>query len=440
MTAQTLPLTSPADADPADALGALRARLAGSVYVPGDVEYAGKDRYRGMPAFVVEAATPAEVRNAVDVAREYGLPLTVQSTGHGTVVAPDGGMLLRTSRMAQVLVDPDRRIARVGAGARWSDVIAAAEPFGLAPLSGDTPSVGVVGYTLGGGLSWLSRRYGFAADSLLRVDLVTADGRSVTASADRNTDLFWAVRGGSGNFGVVTSLEFRLYHVPEVYGGSAVFPIERAAVALTFLAEHGEELPDALSLSLVVARNAGEHGPGLIVRAVHAEGAAAGERAMRPLLDVIGAPVSGGFRSMRYSEVGGIGGTAPRGFAMYDRLSPELVERVVDAVTRPDSGVSALEIKHWGGAIAWPTDPAPGPVSHRDVPFVMKLDATADAVADLTRDATGHSYLNFLSDTTRTASAYTPDNYRRLQAVKAVYDPGNLFHRNHNIPPALTAG
>ncbi|MQA77924.1 MAG: FAD-binding protein [Streptosporangiales bacterium] len=435
MTAQTLPLTTPADA-----LRALRARLAGSVYVPGDAEYAGKESYRGAPAFVVEAATPAEVRSALGVAREYGLPLTVQSTGHGTIVAPTGGLLLRTSRMARVLVDPDRRIARVGAGARWSEVIAAAEPFGLAPLSGDTPSVGVVGYTLGGGLSWLSRRYGFAADSLLRIDLVTADGRYVTATEHRNPDLFWAVRGGGGNFGVVTSLEFRLYHVPEVYGGSAVFPIERAAAALTFLAEHGEELPDALSLSLVVARNAGEDGPGLIVRAVHADGADAGERALRPLLDIVGAPVSGGFRPMRYSEVSGIGGTPPRGFAMYDRLSPELVERVVGSVTRPDSGVSALEIKHWGGAIAWPTDPAPGPVSHRDVPFVMKLDASPHAVADLTRYATGHSYLNFLSDTTRTARAYTEDNYRRLRGVKAAYDPDNMFHRNHNIPPVLRAG
>lgn len=436
MTAQTLPLIT----TPAGALAALRALLPGAVYVPGDAEYAGKQSYRGTPALVVEAGTPAEVRSAVSVAREYGLPLTVQSTGHGTVVAPDGGLLLRTSRMAQVLVDPDRRIARVGAGARWSEVIAAAEPFGLAPLSGDTPSVGVVGYTLGGGLSWLSRRYGFAADSLLRVDLVTADGRSVTASADRNTELFWAVKGGGGNFGVVTSLEFRLYHVPEVYGGSAVFPIERAADALTFLAEHGEELPDALSLSLVVTRNAGADVPGLIVRAVHADGAAAGERALRPLLDVVGAPVSGGFRRMRYSEVSGIGGTPPRGFAMYDHLSPELVERVVDSVTRPDSGVSALEIKHWGGAIAWPTDPAPGPVSHRDVPFVMKLDASPDAVADLAEYATGHSYLNFLSDTTRTASAYTEDNHRRLRAVKTAYDPDNLFHRNHNIPPVLRAG
>ena len=136
----------------------------------------------------------------------------------------DGGLLLKTSQMAEVLVDPERQTARVGPGARWGDVIAAAAPLGLAPISGSSTSVGVTGYTLGGGFGWLSRLHGFAADSLLRVDIVTADGRLVTATANRNADLFWAVRGGGANFGVVTALEFRLYPVAQRLRGHRLVP------------------------------------------------------------------------------------------------------------------------------------------------------------------------------------------------------------------------
>lgn len=414
----------------------LESRLPCAVHVPGDDAYEEqRPAYRGAPAVVVEACTASDVRTAVLVAREHGMPLTVQSTGHGTLVAPDGGMLLRTSRMAQVLVDPDRQVAHVGPGARWSEVIAAAEPFGLAPLSGDTPSVGVVGYTLGGGLSWLSRKYGFAADSLLKVELVTADGRIVTASEQHNAELFWALRGGSGNFGVVTALEFRLHPVPRVYGGTAVFPLSRAADALMFLATHGDELPDELSLSMVVMSNVPDlDRPGMLLRCVYAGDEVSGRAALQPLFDAAGAPVVDSLRAMAYSEVGGIGGTPPRGFAMFDSLSAEVVRALVDAVAHED--VNAVEVKHWGGAIAAPTHASPGPVSHRDARFVMKLDAVPMAVEPITAHATGGSFLNFLHDTTQTATAYTPDNYRRLQQVKAAYDPTNFFHRNHNIPPA----
>jgi FAD/FMN-containing dehydrogenase len=362
----------------------------------------------------------ADVQAAVRTARRNGLPLTVLSTGHGTVVAPDGGLLLRTSRMAQVLVDPDRRIARVGPGVQWSEVIAAAEPFGLAPLSGDTPSVGVVGYTLGGGLSWLSRKYGFAADSLIKAELVTADGRVVVADRHHHTDLFWAIRGGSGNFGVVSSLELQLYPVPSVYGGSAEFPVEGAERALRYLAEHGDELPDELSVSVVVSKES------LVIRAVHAGDN--GRAALQPLLDAAGTPVVDRLREMRYSEVSTIGGTPPITFAMFDELSEDTIAAVVHC------DVPAVEVRQWGGALAHPShDDDPGPVSHRDARFVMKIAApAADAI---TASATDGSFLNFLHDTTRTHTAFTPENYRRLREVKTAYDPANFFHRNHNIPP-----
>ena len=394
----------------------LDSRLHGRLHLPGDAGY--DPGGHGTPDVVVDAATAADVRATVRAAREGGLPLTVLATGHGTVTEPDGGILLRTSRMAQVLVDPDHRIARVGPGARWGEVVAAAEPFGLAPLSGDTPSVGVVGYTLGGGLSWLSRKHGFAADSLLRAELATADGRVVVADRRHHTDLFWALRGGSGNFGVITAMELRLHPVPGVYGGSAEFPVDGAERALRFLAEHGDELPDELSVSIVVG------GDSLVVRAVHA--GPDGRAALQPLLDAAGTPLVDRFREMRYSEVPTIGGTPPITFAMYDELSEDTIRAVVD------SGLT-VEVKHWGGAIARPEHDDPGPVSHRDARFVMKIAApAADAI---TATATGGSFLNFLHDTARTHTAFTPANHRRLREIKTAYDPTNLFHRNHNIPP-----
>jgi FAD/FMN-containing dehydrogenase len=399
----------------------LETRVQGPVLLPGDDEYERRrEDFRGAPAIVVDAENASDVQATVRAARRSGLPLAVLATGHGTTSTPDGGLLLRTARMAQVLVDPDRRVARVGPGARWGEVVAAAEPFGLAPLSGDTASVGVVGYTLGGGLSWLSRKYGFAADSLLRAELVTANGRVVVADRHHHADLFWALRGGGGNFGVVTSLELRLHEVPTVYGGTAEFPADAAGPALRHLAAHGDELPDELSVSLVVSAES------LVVRAVYA--GADGRGALQPLLDAAGTPVADTFRAMRYSEVATIGGTPPITFAMYDELTEATIAAIVG------SGVT-VEVKQWGGAIAHPRHDAPGPVSHRDARFVTKIAAPAAAAAPITATATGGTFLNFLNDTTRTDTAHTPEDLRRLRVVKTMYDPGNLFHRGHNIAP-----
>ncbi|MFD0473880.1 FAD-binding oxidoreductase [Nonomuraea thailandensis] len=168
----------------------------GTVHLPGE---AGYDEARrslnpavdSRPALIAEAQSVADLRVALLAARAHGVPFAVQATGHGTHAPCDGGILVRTSSMASVLVDPARRIARVGPGARWSEVIAAAAPFGLAPLSGSAPSVGVTGYTLGGGLGWLARKHGFAADSVLRAEVLLADGRHVTASPDSHPELFW---------------------------------------------------------------------------------------------------------------------------------------------------------------------------------------------------------------------------------------------------------
>ena len=406
-------------------------RFTGQVHLPGDDGYdAQRAAFSGAidprPAIVAEAQTPADVRAAVVAAREHDLPFAVQATGHGTHVPADGALLLKTGAMAEVLVDPDRRIARVGPGARWGDVIAAAAPLGLAPISGTSTDVGVAGYTLGGGLGWLSRRHGFAADSLLRADVVTADGAIVTACPDRNADLLWALRGGGGNFGVVTALEVRLYPVATVYTGAARYPLERAGELLARYRDWAASQPDELTVTVVLTRDA------VAVRGLYAGDAAEGERALRPLTEVAGPPLASTWREMGYAESGTIGGTAPRSFERYRDLSDAVIADALDAAREAD----AVEVRHWGGAMARPAADA-GPVGHRDVPFSITVDGPAEAAARIARHATGAAFLNFLKDPARTSDAYTPADYAALRKLKRIYDPENLFSVGHNIAPAV---
>jgi FAD/FMN-containing dehydrogenase len=403
----------------------------GLIHLPGDDEYdAQRATWSGAldqrPAIVAEAETPADVRAAVVTAQEHGLALAVQATGHGAHVPADGALLVKTSQMAEVLVDPDRRTARVGPGARWGDVIAASAPFGLAPLSGTSTTVGVAGYTLGGGLGWLSRKHGFAADSLLRADVVTADGAIVTANADRNADLLWALRGGGGNFGVVTSLELALYPVAGVYAGTAEFSFDRAAEVLARYREWAASQPDELTVTVVLTRES------VAIRGLYAGDARDAERALAALWEAAGAPLASTWREMGYAETGSIGGTAPRHFELYEELSDAVIGAAVDAVTHHDA--DAVDVRHWGGAMARPGANA-GPVGHRDVPFSITVDGPAEAAAALARHATGGSFLNFLKDPARTRAAYTPADHAALSELKRAYDPDNVFRVGHNIDP-----
>ena len=412
----------------------LERALHGKLHLPGDRAY---DELRRpldpaidpRPAMVVEASRAADVRAALEIARDHDLPFAVQATGHGTRVPSDGGILVKTAAMATVLVDPDRRIARVGAGAVWGDVVAAAAPFGLAPLAGSSPSVGVAGYTLGGGVGWLARKHGFAADSLIRAEVVTADGAIVTASADDHADLFWALRGGGGNFGVATALELRLHPVARVYAGTAYFAIDRAADTLARYRHWIAGAPDELSTAVLLTRLPDGRRV-LALRAMFAGDAADAERHLAPLRAVAGPALIDGLRPTTFAAAE-MGGTAPRLLELVD----ELPDAVVDALVAADE--ATVEVRHWGGAMARPAADA-GPVGHRDVPLSVIVDAELPAVAAaLAPHATGGSFLNFLRDPARTATAFTPANYRDLREVKATYDPDNVFRVNHNIPPAL---
>src|SRR3954447_22151065 len=329
----------------------LRRTLRGRLHRPGDAAYDALRRPLSpaldpRPALVVEAYGAGDVRAAGVAAREYALPFAVQGTGHGTHVACDGGVLVRTGAMATVLVDPDRRVAHVGAGARWADVLAAAAPCGLAPLSGSDPSVGVACYTLGGGLGWLARRHGLAADSLRRAQVVTADGGLVTASATEHPDLFWALRGGGGGFGVVTALEIDLHPVDRVYAGTAYFAIERAGHVLARYRDWIAAAPDPLSTAVLLTRLDGERA--LALRVMHAGEPAEAERLLAPLRAAAGPAPRDDPPGPRFADAA-MGGTAPRHLDLFESLP----DRAIDALLAAGEHAT-VEVRHWGGAIARP--------------------------------------------------------------------------------------
>lgn len=416
--------------------GELRQVFRGPVHAPEDPGYHDlrtslKLRVHPEPALVAEALDVADVQAALRWAGERGVPFALQATGHGTFVPSDGGLLVRIGRMGGVLVDPDLRVAEVEAGSRWGDVVSAAGAYGLAPLSGSAHDVGVVGYTIGGGIGWIARRFGYAADSVLSAEVVTADGELVKANEDEHADLFWALRGGGASFGVVTSLRFRLYPLERVYGGDMLFPIERAADTFAFYADWAE--PPELTTAVVVQRNSPVEsvpGPVLAVRGLYTGGADDGKRAFQPLLDVAGLPLHDGFRETTFAA-SSVGAPGPQNFELYDELPEQVIDGVIDSVG--DAGeAAAVEIRRWGAAMA----DGPGPCGRRDVPFSVKVEGPATSIEPILPYATGKTFLNFMPDPTRTADAFTKSDLRRLQQVKRAYDPDNVLHLNQNIAPA----
>jgi FAD/FMN-containing dehydrogenase len=427
----------------------LRNGFKGRVLTPGDDGYdTGRLSWHRTidprPAMVAEASDSWDVLAAVIAAREQELPFAVQSTGHGTVTPADGALLLKTSRLDRVEVDPECRVARVGAGALWSDVVEAVADYDLAPLSG-TAAVGVAGYTLGGGAGWLSRKHGFAADSLRCAEVVTAGGRAVTASPAENADLFWALRGGGANFGVVTSLEFRLYPVGRLWGGMSLHSIDRARETIAVYREWALAEPDDLTTAVMLLDFQGKRMLG--IRALYAGSAGDAEWLLDPLFEAAGERLAGGYRPMSFPETASITGPPPPSMAARQHIDlfGQLPDGLIDVLLEP-SPLAGIEIRHWGGAMGR-TSEGCGPIGHRQVPFSVVAAApfmspegrdTVDSYLDGFRErlrpyATGGTFLNFLTDPARTRSAYTPEDYQRLLEVKREWDPDNFFNHNHNI-------
>lgn len=305
------------------------AKLTGPTYFPDDdgfhKEITGyQSARRHHPDLVVGAADAADVAAAVEFAAAHDLPLGVQATGHGLSVPLSGGVLISTPRMDGVRIDPESRTAWLAAGVRWGQVIADAARYGLAPLSGSAPTVGAVSYSLGGGIGLLARQYGFAADHVRQVEVVTADGRVRQVSAEREPDLFWALRGGRANFGIVTAIEIGLVPVRRVYGGSMVFDGALAEHFLPAYREWTRTVPDELTSSMalqVLPDVPGvpelKHGRLLVhVRLAYTGSAVNGRRLLAPLLEV-GAPTANSLRDMRYADCAAIYNDPPRPHPYY---------------------------------------------------------------------------------------------------------------------------
>ncbi|MFJ2839415.1 FAD-binding oxidoreductase [Nocardia sp. NPDC087230] len=435
----------------------------GPVFTPADPGYAEEvagfqTAYTHRPALVVGAVHAEDVRAAVEYAARQGLPVAVQATGHGLSVAADRGVLITTRRMDAVTVDPGARTARVGAGVRAGALIEAAAAHGLAPLTGSSPSVGVVGYVLGGGLGLLAREFGYAADHVRSIDLVTADGRRRTLTpAD---ELFGAVLGSGGNFGVVTALELELVPVTEVYGGRLMFDTPLVDTALETWRRWTATLPDTLTSTIAVLTFPditpvpeplrGRHVAS--IRIAFDGPAEEGQRLVAPLR-AIGERMRDDLRVLPYTESHAIHSDPdfPHAYAATNALLSELTGEAIAALraqTAPGGPVEAVvDIRHLGGALRH-GGPA---VDHRDAEYLVRVitgaqgDAAPTGLAAV-REALapwtiGHS-LNFLygagaaADAAQTEAGYAPDTYARLTAAKSNYDPRNMFRFNRNIAPA----
>ncbi|WP_229072773.1 FAD-binding oxidoreductase [Actinoplanes sp. DH11] len=447
--------------------------LAGRVYRPGEPGYAEHTATYNLvraprPGLVVAAADAGDVRIAVRHAARHHRPVAVLATGHQPSV-PIGrdAILVSTRDLRRVTVDARRRVARVEAGARWQDVVDRTVPAGLAPLVGSAGSVGVVGYTLGGGLSpTLGRRYGYAADHVRRIDVVTADGRLREVTATSDPELFFGLRGGKSNFGLVTAVEFDLFPVTSYYGGSITFAGAEAGRLLHAYRRWVRTVPDEMSSSVALMRYPDADGlpPALrgkaaaVLRVAYIGDAARGAALVRPLRD-LARPIADTVARQPYTAFGGIHSDPVDPLPAYERsgLLRELAAETVDTLVKlagPDAPVpiTIVEVRHLGGALARPSR-APSAVSHRDAAFSLFMAGVAgpgqaaatraaeDAVVRGLRPwSTGGLYVNFLSadEASRDAvrHAYRPDVYRRLRALKRRVDPGNLFRLNHNIPPA----
>ena len=453
-----------------EALRTLRESLRGALLRPGDDGYdEARTVWNAMvdrePAAIARCTGTADVVAAVAVAREHDLLLSVKSGGHhvsGTAVCDDG-LVVDLSPMDGVRVDPDARTVRVQAGATWGDVDHETQAFGLAVPGGQDPNIGVAGLTLGGGVGWLSRKYGLTCDNLLSADVVTADGGLVHANADENPDLFWALRGGGGNFGVVTSFEFRLHEVgPAVFAGSLVYPFEDAREVARRYREFMTDAPREVRLLFGIMKlPAASYYPEEVhdtrvamLIAFYAGPPEEGAAVLAPLRE-FGDPVMDSLRERPY-EAFQQAGTSRGSMRTYLRsqylatLSTPAIDTIVEyAEDAPSSGATVFVSPRGGAETEPPSDATAYP--HRDAAHHLLVEGRwtdpgrddehvawvqdfHEAVRPYT---TGDAAMNFLTDDEReerVRAAYG-DNYERLVAVKDEWDPQNLFRMNQNVEP-----
>ena len=454
-------------------VAALAAEVAGPVLVPGDPDYAGETATYNLltplhPAVAVGATSVADVQAAVRFAGRHGLAVAVRGGGHLVAKPTDDAVVVNLRRMSNVAVDVTDRTARIDGATLWGAVLAAATPHGLAPMNGSTGTVGAIGYLLGGGQSpVLGRTYGYAAEHVTEMDVVTADGEFRKVTAQSNPDLFFAIRGSKGNFGIVTGLVTRLFPVARIFGGSMYFAGEPLADLLHGWRKWVADIPQELTSSIAVQRLPPLpelpdplRGAFVVhVRLAYLGDAATGARLIAPLRDIAPAIVDT-VGEMPYADTPTIHSDPPNPIPYVDdtvglrQMSTDTVDKIVELLG-PDSDCRLVnvEIRCLGGALD--REPAiPDAVPSRGLPFQLFGFGVGNAeeiavhgaylrkiIRALQPWASPNAMVNFLSphgagSPEEVRAIYGAERYDRLAAIKATYDPGNMFRINHNIFPA----
>jgi FAD/FMN-containing dehydrogenase len=439
----------------------LRTELRGRVIVPGDLDYEVARRvHNGMidkrPAVIARCLGVVDVVTALQFGLDHRLPVAIRGGGHNVAgnAVVDDGIVIDLSAMKGMRVDPVTRVARAQAGLTWGEFDRETQAFGLATTGGEISSTGIAGLTLGGGIGYLQRKHGLTCDNLLSADVVTADGRLLTASGTEHPDLFWGLRGGGGNFGIVTSFEYQLHPVGQVLAGPVIHPFSAAKEAFAFYRDYSHEAPDEVAaLYALTTLPDGEWAVGLFVR--HS-GSETGDKVIAPVRD-FGSPLEDLIQTMSYCDVQtAFDADFPWGGKHYWKslnlidLPDDAVDTMVSFVDAAPSPQPKVFLERFGGAVARIPDDATA-FGHRDAEWDLVIaaiwseDAEQEAHIEWARAffeamrpySTESVYVNYLSDEgeDRVRSAYGDENYSRLVRLKQRYDPGNVFRNNQNIRP-----
>ncbi len=452
--------------------GSIDALRAGgrAVYTPGDTGY---DEARAAwnlvvdqhPALVLMARNAADIQAGIKYARANRLDVALQATGHGVVRPADGALLINTSAMNGVTIDPDAGTAWVEAGAKWGDVLPRAQAHGLAPLLGSSPEVGAIGYTLGGGAGWLVRKYGLATDAVNSFEVVTADGELRTVSAAEYPDLFWGMRGGGGSLAAVTRMNINLVPVSTVLGGSLIYPAEMAGPMMREWREWVHTVPDEMTTSVKIMNFPDMEmvpepmrGQTFAMLSVCYCGDTDDGEELLSHWHGWQEPLMSSVREMPFTDVAEISQDPPDPMPSFvtNAWVSEMTDEAIDAMVRYGTLQEAqlplifLEVRHLGGAAA-ANDGAGSAFGHRDAEFLMELVGLVPAPPlfaalsgyanqlkeEMAPALSGTVYVNFLEGeeaVARIRDGFPPQKFDKLVALKARYDPDNLFNRTMAIP------
>ena len=447
----------------------LKSNLGSRVCLPDEEGYAdAKTVWNAMvdrqPAAIVGCSSLTDIRQALEAARAQGVPLSVRGGGHniaGTAVG-DGALMIDLSALKTVEIEPDRQIVHVAGGATWQDLDAETQKIGMAVPGGVVSTTGIAGLTLGGGFGWLARLHGLSIDNLIAVELVLADGRCLTVSSDSNPDLFWAIRGGSGNFGIATRFTFKMHPVgPQVLFGPTFFALDDATTVLNAYGEHAHDLSreacvwaNLMTAPAAPVLDEAHHGTKVLTLMQFHKDLDRGEAELKTLYGGI-KPLGSALAPRPYREAQSfLDDVYAFGARNYWRahnhttLSPRLIDLLVEQAAHLPTAESEILICQLGGAIADIADGATA-FPHRQVPFISTpgvrwhdraddshmIGWLKDLSAQISTHADPGAYVNFIAERTgRTEDAFGP-NTERLRAVKQRYDPDNLFRINQNIVP-----